>query len=273
MTGVDAKRVTPIPLPAQTASPPAPPTQLQACLLRAVTTPGPIAIDAWHDWRSAVTVDQLDTDSQWLLPLLFHQLHAAGVDPSLLQRYSNVYRHNWLAATARLHAVAIIIAELDASGHASTFAEGAVLSAYPTVACRPFHQALLLVDSPEAAAHLADIAARQIKPALGLRVRALHQHDDRHRSTASSAVTLIGRRFLAPTAPMALARLLVDPIERDPSHLLWAVDAVMLARRLDDCGWQTLWHHVAALDATDVAMGRLACLQATGLTIDVGGAA
>ena len=64
-------------------------------LLRAAVLDGPEALDCWRMWRSTVTVDELDSDAQWLLPLLYQNLCDHGVGADELVRYAGVYRHHW----------------------------------------------------------------------------------------------------------------------------------------------------------------------------------
>jgi len=79
----------------RTATTSALPRHEQRLLLRAALLRGPASLAAWRAWSAATTVDALEQDSQWLLPVLYLALRTQGVARHLLARYRNVYLHNW----------------------------------------------------------------------------------------------------------------------------------------------------------------------------------
>lgn len=71
------------------------PTSEQELLLRASLLRRQESIAAWREWHRRVNVETLDPGSQRLLPLLFRNLEAQGMEHSVLKRYASVYRLNW----------------------------------------------------------------------------------------------------------------------------------------------------------------------------------
>jgi hypothetical protein len=85
-------------------------------MLRAAVMRGPASLCAWRAWAHAADVERLDQDSQWLMPLLYHNLRAQGVAHPILVRCRNVYLHGWYRNHAALHALASALREEDAAG-------------------------------------------------------------------------------------------------------------------------------------------------------------
>jgi len=71
------------------------PTREQELLLRAALLQGNDAINAWHEWKSSVDIEQLDQGSYRLLPLLYRSLHIDGVEDPLMNKLKGVYRMTW----------------------------------------------------------------------------------------------------------------------------------------------------------------------------------
>ncbi|HEY9854062.1 MAG TPA: nucleotidyltransferase family protein [Leptolyngbyaceae cyanobacterium] len=64
-------------------------------LLRAAFQEGKDATDAWHQWKTTVDIEELDPESYRLLPLLYRNLSAHGVEDSEMVRLKGVYRRRW----------------------------------------------------------------------------------------------------------------------------------------------------------------------------------
>lgn len=71
------------------------PTAQQELLLRASFLQGDKAISAWNSWQSAADIDRLDLGSHYLMPLLYRNLRANGVDHSLMKKLKGLYRYTW----------------------------------------------------------------------------------------------------------------------------------------------------------------------------------
>ena len=81
------------------------PTDRQRLLLRAALLQGESGAEAWGELRPSFRLDDLDTASTALLPLLHRQLERRGVDDPLLPRLSGVYRRTWYVNQLRLDGV------------------------------------------------------------------------------------------------------------------------------------------------------------------------
>ncbi len=254
---------------------PAPPTPLQTRLLRAVTLPAAEAMAAWDEWRSRVMVDDLEPDSQWLLPLLYIQLRAAGVRANALERYANVYRHNWYKNQVRLNALRPVWAALPpalrAGGHAPVLVGGAALAAayYPALGARPFDRVALYApglaaDEAKAAEAQFDVAAcpSSVGVGAGLRWHTLPV-------AATHKVVVAGQALCVPDPAEALVQVCAGAGRGDDaSALLWATDAVLVSRQLDEVGWAMAWQRAAELGLTELVQRRLDWLGAAGLLME-----
>jgi hypothetical protein len=244
------------------------PTPLQGLLLRAVTMPAEQAVVAWKQWAADVELDDLEPDSQWLLPLLFVRLRHAGVSPTAIERYANVFRHNWYKSQVRLRAVRTVIDELRRSGNEPVLLGGASLAVacYPVLGTRPFES--LTIAAPQ---HLAvdqiRSAERCLRPEVGavLRWRTA-------RPAATRQVSIGGLTVSVPSVADALVQVVAGaedgPHGEEVSDLLWAVDAVMVSRMLDRDGWDTVWRIAADHDLAATVEARLEWLRVVGLPIE-----
>lgn len=106
-------------------------------LLRAALGRGAEAIEAWRAWSDATSVDSLDQDAQWLLPLLSDNLAQHGIAHDELTRYANVYRHHWYR---NLLALRRFEPSLEAPGFAGVVYGGAAiaLERIDAIGVRPF---------------------------------------------------------------------------------------------------------------------------------------
>lgn len=104
-------------------------------LLRAALLDGSEAVDCWRAWGDSTTVDELDGDAQWLLPLLYHNLVEHGVPAHELVRYAGVYRHHWYRNLLLLHDAEVA----HGSQRPVVFGGAAIALARPArVGARPF---------------------------------------------------------------------------------------------------------------------------------------
>ena len=71
------------------------PTPQQERLLRAALARGAEARRAWAEWRSELAADRLDLASKRMLPLLYRNLKAEGVEDPLMERLKEAYLRNW----------------------------------------------------------------------------------------------------------------------------------------------------------------------------------
>ena len=79
------------------------PTREQELLLRAALLQGPDAINAWHEWKASVELEQLDQGSLRLLPLLYQNLRTHGVEEPIMNKLKGVYRMTWYRNQTLFH--------------------------------------------------------------------------------------------------------------------------------------------------------------------------
>ena len=114
-------------------------SESQQLLLRAVLGRDANAVRAWREWEGVTEVEQLDPDSQWLLPALAQNLKRLGVPGQRLIRYHNVYRHNWYKNHLALHRAWAVIGGLQRRGQVVILGGAAMAMAYyDTIGERPF---------------------------------------------------------------------------------------------------------------------------------------
>lgn len=116
------------------------PSAEQRRLLEAGLLDGRRAIDAFHAWRGGVRLeDDFRSGTVRLLPLVYHNLHALGVNDPLMQRLKGVYRHSWYRTNRVLHAAAPAVAGLASAGIPVLMTKGVPLafSYYRNPALRP----------------------------------------------------------------------------------------------------------------------------------------
>jgi len=71
------------------------PTRQQETLLRAALAHGAEAHRAWNEWKSALAGDNLDLASRRMLPLLYRNLTAQGIEDPLIEKLKDAYLRNW----------------------------------------------------------------------------------------------------------------------------------------------------------------------------------
>jgi hypothetical protein len=234
-------------------------THEQDLLLRAALLDGAAAIDAWHAWRDRTSVDALDRDSQWLLPRLFHNLHANGVPAPLLARYHNVYRHNWYKNNLALRRVRPLLDRLRAvAGAAPVIIGGAAMALRQSeaIGARPFEAVDVLVASasPGAASDPPESAVAEVV----LRTSLFGAPWDALVAARAIACEWIHARWLVPAPADHLVAIAVHGREWDRrSTLLWLADAATLFRCLTDRDWAdvaALAHDIGRVDDLAAAL-------------------
>jgi hypothetical protein len=138
------------------------PSERQEILLAAALSLPEPAGDAWARWRALEDPDTTDFDSQRLLPLVFRNLFATGLDDSDRARLKDLYRTWWYRNQMLLARTGEAMDDLHAAGLETMVLKGAALGAahYRDVGARPVGDLDLWV-SPEdapAAMHVLEAA-------------------------------------------------------------------------------------------------------------------
>lgn len=115
------------------------PTPQQEMLLRASLLRGSGAIDAWHQWKSSIDIDQLDPDSQRLLPTLYRNLLIHEVNDPLIAKLKGVYRHTWYKNQNLFRKMASILRSFHHAGIETLLLRGMALAVlhYKDYGARP----------------------------------------------------------------------------------------------------------------------------------------
>jgi len=137
------------------------PNATQQLLLQAALLPLAAARPAWQAWRAAVDPQRLDVGSHRLLPLLYHNLRAHGLDDPSLPYYKAVYRQTWYKNNTLFYQISTVLTALQAAGLDTLVLKGAPLAIqyYQDIGLRPMGDFDLLVrtaDTHRAVAVLAE---------------------------------------------------------------------------------------------------------------------
>ncbi|MGZ4846701.1 MAG: nucleotidyltransferase domain-containing protein [Halobacteriota archaeon] len=129
------------------------PSRQQELLLKAALLQGNVAIDAWTQWKAQTDLDHIDYDSIRLLPVLYKNLSALGVDDPLLNRYKGLHKRAWYMNQVLLHRMASLIRSLEDAGIRTMILKGAPLNLlyYRDYGLRPMGDIDLLVPFDQAA--------------------------------------------------------------------------------------------------------------------------
>src|SRR5207237_7629349 len=103
-------------VPAARRRPDAWPTREQERLLRAALLRGPLALEAWDEWKAGADMDPLDAGSYRLLPQLYRNLHRQGVDEPVLVLFRGIYRRTWYENQLRFHQLAGLLRSFRDAG-------------------------------------------------------------------------------------------------------------------------------------------------------------
>lgn len=130
------------------------PTPQQELLLKAALLDGPIAVESWKAWKSAIAVDDIDTASQRLLPCLYRNLAAQGVSDPDMARYKSVYRYVWVENQLRARQAQILLSLLERAGIEVMLLKGLALASlyYDDPGLRPMGDMDFLVRPEQAEA-------------------------------------------------------------------------------------------------------------------------
>jgi hypothetical protein len=123
------------------------PTPVQQLLLRACLAEGEDALEAWREWRKANVIDELDLGSFRLLPLLYHNLHALGVNDPWMGILKGAHRRAWMENQMLFRRAGPVLAGIAAAGIPLLLLKGIPLAHrfYPNPGLRPMRDVDFLV--------------------------------------------------------------------------------------------------------------------------------
>jgi len=104
------------------------PTRQQKLLLQACLLQGKDALDAWYKWKSTTDAEQIDIGSLRLIPLLYQNLKAHGVDDTLMNKFKGIYRFTWYKNHILLHVMEKVLAGFYDAGIQAMALKGAALT-------------------------------------------------------------------------------------------------------------------------------------------------
>jgi hypothetical protein len=231
--------------------------------------PPPDGVAAWREWRDRVELQEIDRGSSRLLPLLWFNLLANGIDDPWLPRIKGVYRHAWFSNQLRVKRLRTVEQVLADAGVELMVLKGIALAfaSYPNPGLRPMDDMDLLVRPSDARRALdalgrAGWRAAVAHPERVLRVvhgAELQRGDDRldlhgHLFQGSLHAGLDARRWarsvlleladgplrvLDPTDQ--LLHVMIHGVESDPPAPRWPADAMMVLRSgRDEIDWGRL---------------------------------
>lgn len=134
------------------------PSPQQELLLQAAILKGTDAIEAWKEWKASVDVEQIDSASHRMLPLLYRNLQTLGIKDPSMGKYKGVYRQTWYKNQILFHAIASLLRSFEDANIQTMILKGAALSVlyYKDYGLRPMNDFDVL------------IRAEKVLPAIGL---------------------------------------------------------------------------------------------------------
>ena len=128
------------------------PTRRQELLLQAALLRGQKAVEAWNRWKSSADIDRLDPASHRLLPLLYRNLHAHGIEDPLMDKLKGGYRHTWSRNRLLFRGLAKLLRSLRESRIRTLALKGAPLALlyYRDPGLRPMSDVDVMVPTRDA---------------------------------------------------------------------------------------------------------------------------
>lgn len=137
------------------------PLPQQELLLKAALLAGERAVESWKAWKACIDVNDLDSGSHRMLPLLYRNLRANGVDDPAMGIYKGVYRRTWYRNQVLFRAVAPLLNAFRDAGIETMSLKGAPLAVlyYKDCGLRPMNDFDVLVR-PERVPQAIDLLQR-----------------------------------------------------------------------------------------------------------------
>ncbi len=252
----------------------------QALVLRAALLPGEPGVAAWREWRAKADLDTIDRGSARLLPLLWFNLLANGIEDEWMPRFKGIYRHTWFGNQVWMRRVRQVEATLAARGVVPVALKGLALANgyYENPGLRPMDDLDLLIAPTEVqpaidALRAAGWAVPLDHPELVLEVvhgielvsdsgerldlhghllqGSLNEAVDARRCARAETLALADGPLRVLDATDQLLHVMVHGVELDPPAPRWLADALTIMRRRGaDLDWPRLLADAAAESRT-----------------------
>lgn len=124
------------------------PDELQTAILRVALCDVGTAAREWRALRPDLVIDDIwDPEVHRLLPLVYRNLRAAGVEDPDLPRLKGIQRRTWSDNQRRIHGIAPVIAQLQDAGVPTLLLKGVPLAFlyYADLGLRPMSDADVLI--------------------------------------------------------------------------------------------------------------------------------
>jgi Uncharacterised nucleotidyltransferase len=128
------------------------PTGHQRLLLRAALLNGQEVINAWGNWIADIDIDAIDPGSYRLLPLVYHNLRAHGIEHPLMNKLKGVHRYTWYKNKVLFKNMGILMQSFQNAGIRTMILKGAAWNTlyYEDYGIRPMADFDILVPSAQA---------------------------------------------------------------------------------------------------------------------------
>lgn len=128
------------------------PTRQQELLLRASLMQGKDAIDAWNELKLSVDIEKIDRGSLRMLPLLYRNMQAMGINDPLMSMFKGVYRRTWYENQILYHFMSDLLRAFHEAGIWTLILKGAalVIHHYKDHGLRPLSDIDILVHTGDA---------------------------------------------------------------------------------------------------------------------------
>ena len=241
------------------------PTEQQEMLLIAALGSGDHAMESWERWKAAIAdlpLEQLDHDSQWLLPLLYQRVRLRVSNSPLLSRCRNVYLQNWYKNNFLLHSAIEALNPAVQAGVRLILLKGMAMSVryYNNLGVRPCVSFDILAPDPTI---FREYQHRILRDRILIPHLRLFDPDvDRHFVRNISSLQL-GKTALHVLGPVEqLLHILAFGDEWDErSRLFWIADAATVIAEMPDCDWTTLLPLSRQIGSQEIVMSRFNYLQ------------
>ncbi len=128
------------------------PTPTHVLLLRSALLQDESALRAWQEWKALVDLDQaVDAGTYRLLPLVYHNLRALGVEDGLMSKLKGIYRMEWTKNQLLFRTGTTVLKLFQAAGIDTLVLKGAALTVlyYEDMALRPMNDFDILVPTAQ----------------------------------------------------------------------------------------------------------------------------